>query len=49
MAEAIARYRTLKATKAAQYDFSSARELNRTGYRLLGAGRTADIIELDAA
>jgi CubicO group peptidase (beta-lactamase class C family) len=45
VAEAIARYRTLKATKAAEYDFS-ARELNRTGYQLLGAGRAADAIEI---
>jgi CubicO group peptidase (beta-lactamase class C family) len=45
VAEAIARYRSLKATKAAEYDFS-ARELNRAGYQLLGTGRVADAIAL---
>jgi CubicO group peptidase (beta-lactamase class C family) len=45
VAEAIARYKSLKATKAAEYDFS-ARELNRTGYQLLSTGRTADAIEI---
>lgn len=45
VAEAIAKYKTLKATKAAEYDFS-AHELNRTGYQLLGAGRVADAIEI---
>jgi CubicO group peptidase (beta-lactamase class C family) len=45
VAEAIARYKALKATKANEYDFSEV-ELNRVGYRLLGAGRTADAIEI---
>ncbi|WP_375773689.1 serine hydrolase [Archangium gephyra] len=45
VAEAIARYKTLKATKAAEYDFS-AQELNRVGYQLLGTGRSADAIEI---
>jgi Flp pilus assembly protein TadD len=44
--EAIARYRTLKATKAAEYSFSDPAELNTVGYRLLGARRVADAIEV---
>jgi tetratricopeptide (TPR) repeat protein len=44
-AEAIARYRTLKATKATEYDFAE-RELNNVGYRLLGSGRVAEAIEI---
>ncbi|WP_164021681.1 serine hydrolase [Pyxidicoccus trucidator] len=43
--EAIARYRTLKATKADAYDFS-ANELNNAGYRLLRSGRVPDAIEV---
>lgn len=43
--EGLARYRALKATKANEYDFSEA-QLNRIGYRLLGAGRVADAIEV---
>ncbi|AKJ06245.1 serine hydrolase [Archangium gephyra] len=45
VAEAIARYKALKTTKAAEYDFSPV-ELNRTGYQLLGAGRVADAIAI---
>jgi CubicO group peptidase (beta-lactamase class C family) len=45
IAEAIARYRALKATKGGEYDFSE-RELNRVGYQLLGTGRVADAIEI---
>ncbi|MFP2909205.1 serine hydrolase [Pyxidicoccus sp. 3LFB2] len=45
VAEAIARYRTLKATQAAAYDFSE-RELNEVGYHLLRSGRVADAIEV---
>jgi CubicO group peptidase (beta-lactamase class C family) len=45
VAEGIARYKDLKATKANDYDFS-AKELNRVGYQLLGAGRVADAIEI---
>ncbi|MCY1023021.1 beta-lactamase family protein [Pyxidicoccus sp. MSG2] len=44
-AEAIARYRTLKTTKATEYDFAE-RELNNVGYRLLGSGRVAEAIEI---
>lgn len=44
-AEAIARYRTLKSTKAAEYDFDP-RELNTVGYHLLRAGRVADSIDI---
>ncbi|WP_257460455.1 serine hydrolase [Archangium lipolyticum] len=43
--EAIARYKALKATKAKEYDFSEE-QLNVVGYRLLGAGRVADAIEI---
>ncbi|WNG50444.1 serine hydrolase [Archangium minus] len=43
--EGIARYKALKATKAAEYDFSEP-QLNRAGYHLLGSGRVADAIEL---
>lgn len=43
--EAIARYRVLKATKSAEYDFSEE-QLMGVGYRLLGAGRVADAIEI---
>jgi CubicO group peptidase (beta-lactamase class C family) len=43
--EAIARYRTLKATKAAEYDFAEE-ELNIAGYQLLRTGRVADAIEV---
>lgn len=45
VAEGVARYRTLKATKAAEYDFAE-RELNEVGYGLLRAGRVADAIEV---
>jgi CubicO group peptidase (beta-lactamase class C family) len=45
VAEALTLYRTLKATKAAEYDFSEG-ELNAAGYRLLEAGRPADAIAL---
>ncbi|NMO18607.1 serine hydrolase [Pyxidicoccus fallax] len=45
VAEAVARYRTLKAQKAGEYDFSE-RELNRVGYRLMRTGRVADAIEI---
>ncbi|MFY0563911.1 serine hydrolase [Archangium lansingense] len=45
VAEGIARYRALKATKANEYDFSEG-QLNGAGYRLLRAGRVADAIEL---
>jgi CubicO group peptidase (beta-lactamase class C family) len=45
VAEAIARYRALKAKKANEYDFSEE-QLNGVGYRLLGTGRVADAIEL---
>jgi CubicO group peptidase (beta-lactamase class C family) len=45
VAEAIARYRALKATKAREYDFSE-RELNRVGYQLMEAGRVTEAIEL---
>ncbi|MFP2932295.1 serine hydrolase [Pyxidicoccus sp. 3LG] len=45
VAEAIATYRTLKATKASEYDFSES-QLNTVGYQLLRTGRTADAIEL---
>jgi CubicO group peptidase (beta-lactamase class C family) len=44
-AEGLARYRALKATKANEYDFSED-QLNGVGYRLLGAGRVADAIEI---
>ena len=43
--EAVARYRTLKATQAAVYDFSEE-ELNAVGYHLLRTGRVADAIEI---
>ncbi len=43
--EAVARYRTLKATKAAQYDFAEE-ELNSVGYHLLRTGRVSDAIEI---
>lgn len=43
--EGIARYKSLKATKAAEYDFSE-QQLNRVGYQLLGSGRLADAIEI---
>ncbi len=46
VAEAIAQYRALKSTKAAAYNFSSEEELNAVGYRLLGARRVADAIEV---
>jgi CubicO group peptidase (beta-lactamase class C family) len=45
VAEAIARYRDLKATKAETYDFSEA-QLNNVGYRLLREGRVTDAIEI---
>jgi Flp pilus assembly protein TadD len=45
VAEAIARYRTLKATKADAYDFSAS-ELNNAGYLLLRSGRAPDAIEV---
>ncbi|QSQ26350.1 serine hydrolase [Pyxidicoccus parkwayensis] len=45
VAEAIARYRTLKATKAGEYDFAES-ELNNAGYRLLGSGRIAEAVEV---
>jgi CubicO group peptidase (beta-lactamase class C family) len=44
-AEAIARYRHLKATQAAGYNFSED-QLNNLGYQLLNAGRVADAIEI---
>jgi CubicO group peptidase (beta-lactamase class C family) len=44
-AEAIARYRTLKATRAAEYDFAD-QELNTVGYQLLGSGRVAEAVEV---
>ncbi|QRK09409.1 serine hydrolase [Archangium violaceum] len=43
--EGVARYKALKATKAAEYDFSE-QQLNRVGYQLLGSGRLADAIEI---
>jgi Flp pilus assembly protein TadD len=45
VAEVIARYRALKATKAGGYDFS-VRELNTAGYQLLRSKRVADAIEI---
>ncbi|NOK36404.1 tetratricopeptide repeat protein [Corallococcus exercitus] len=45
IADTIARYRELRATKADAYDFSPE-QLNSLGYRLLRDGRTADAIEL---
>lgn len=45
VAEGIARYRALKATKADEYDFSEP-QLRGVGYQLLGAGRVADAIEI---
>ncbi|MCP3136307.1 serine hydrolase [Pyxidicoccus xibeiensis] len=45
VAEAIATYRTLKATKASEYDFSEG-QLNNVGYQLLRSGRVADAIEV---
>lgn len=45
VAEAIARYRELKATKADAYDFSQG-QLNGLGYQLLRAGRVTDAIEV---
>ncbi|WP_342374297.1 serine hydrolase [Myxococcus stipitatus] len=45
VAEAVATYRTLKATKPDEYRFNPG-ELNRLGYQLLKAGRLADSIEL---
>jgi CubicO group peptidase (beta-lactamase class C family) len=42
--EAIARYRTLKATKPKDYDFSEG-QLMGLGHRLLGVGRAADAVE----
>jgi CubicO group peptidase (beta-lactamase class C family) len=44
-AEGVARYKTLKATKASAYDFSEP-QLNGVGYRLLRDGRVADAIEI---
>ncbi|PTL76274.1 serine hydrolase [Vitiosangium sp. GDMCC 1.1324] len=43
--EAIARYRTLKATKSGEYDFTEG-QLNTAGYQLLRTGRVADAIEI---
>ncbi|ADO75395.1 serine hydrolase domain-containing protein [Stigmatella aurantiaca] len=45
VAEAVARYRDLKATKADAYDFSEG-QLNRVGYWLLKEGRVPDAIEV---
>ncbi|MFP2898435.1 serine hydrolase [Corallococcus sp. 4LFB] len=45
IADTLARYRELKATKADAYDFSEG-QLNSLGYQLLREGRTADAIEL---
>ena len=45
VATAIARYRELKSSKSAEYDFSEP-ELNTLGYRLLQAKRTRDAIEI---
>ncbi|RKH67482.1 serine hydrolase [Corallococcus llansteffanensis] len=45
VAEAIARYRDLKATKADAYDFSEG-QLNSLGYQLLRSGRVTDSIEI---
>ncbi|MBZ4420853.1 serine hydrolase domain-containing protein [Myxococcus sp. RHSTA-1-4] len=45
VAEGIARYKALKATKAAEYDFSEG-QLNGVGYRLLMSGRALDAIEI---
>ncbi|WP_426750561.1 serine hydrolase [Myxococcus sp. Y35] len=44
-AKAIATYRTLKKTKASEYDFSES-QLNTVGYQLLRVGRVADAIEV---
>ena len=45
VAEGIARYRTLKATKAAEYELSEE-QLNGVGYHLLRSGRVADALEV---
>ncbi|MFP2924928.1 serine hydrolase [Pyxidicoccus sp. 3LG] len=45
VAEGIARYKALKATKASEYDLSEG-QLNNVGYMLLGSGRVADAIEI---
>ena len=41
----VARYRELRSQKPDEYDFRES-ELNNLGYSLLGAGRTADAIEV---
>jgi cytochrome c-type biogenesis protein CcmH/NrfG len=45
VAEGVARYRALKATKAGEYDFSEG-ALNVAGHQLLKAGRPADAVAL---
>ena len=45
VAAAVRRYRELKKTAAADYDFSEP-ELNTLGYELLGAGRASDAVEI---
>jgi tetratricopeptide (TPR) repeat protein len=45
VAEAVARYRELKANRAAEFDMSEP-QLNRVGYELLGEKRPADAVEI---
>ena len=46
VAQALAQYRALKASKPDAYDFEEQNALNMVGYGLLQRGRTADAIEV---